>query len=81
MAISIAANGATWQQTPGIRHGIALGILRNMTEITRDELVKAIKNLRFWLRPESVTGVAFRGFILHPEDAVDDIITGIEHNR
>lgn len=49
--------------------------------ITREELAEALKKTRVWLVPEEQPGTAFRGFILHPHDAADDIIQAAQLAR
>jgi hypothetical protein len=49
--------------------------------ITTVELTDALGTLRFWLVPDGDENVACRGHILHPHDAVSDIITAIKRLR
>lgn len=50
--------------------------------ITQEELAEALKSIRLWV---TVAGfgneTAFRGKVLHPEDAAKDILTSIEVRR
>jgi hypothetical protein len=44
-----------------------------------DELADALRTVRLWLRPEGQQNSAFRGTILHPEDAARDIFFAAQH--
>lgn len=46
--------------------------------ITTDELAEALKRARVWLAPDEQPGVAYRGYILHPEDAARDIMLAVQ---
>lgn len=48
-----------------------------MTSITDDELTYALKEIRMWLQPEEKPGTAYRGYVLHPEDVVQDILIAV----
>jgi hypothetical protein len=47
--------------------------------ITEEQLLYALKTVRLWIQPEGNLGVAYRGHILHPEDAARDIAIAIAH--
>lgn len=47
--------------------------------ITEEQLLYALKEVRMWLQPEEIPGTAYRGYILHPEDAARDIRIAIDH--
>lgn len=49
--------------------------------ITVAQLRWALANLRFWLVPEEEPGTAYRGMILHPEDASADILIGVSRRE
>lgn len=49
--------------------------------ITREELGTALRDLNFWWRDSWNSAIAWRGCILHPEDAADDILLAVKKRR
>jgi len=45
--------------------------------ITREELTDALQSLRLWVRDSKESNLAWRTFVLHPEDTVRDIFTSV----
>ena len=51
------------------------------TLITLGELKCALSALRFWFRHKPDDDEAYRGSLLHPQDAANDIMISIDHLR
>jgi hypothetical protein len=49
--------------------------------VTFEELVQALKSLRIWTRDHREDDYARRGYVLHPEDAANDIFTSVKVSR
>lgn len=52
-----------------------------MRDITPEELRVALGTVRLWFRTMDSGDVAYRGTILHPVDAADDIMTIVGRMR
>jgi hypothetical protein len=48
---------------------------------TAEELADALKTVRFWGRVSDSEPIAYRMKVLHPDDAAQDILTGIRVRR